>query len=159
MSDIRFVPDDFVIPAVLETPHFRFRMLSVDDVEKDYDAVMETQARFHAMGFTWPRHGFTLQENLADLERHQREFLNREAFAYTVVALDESRVLGCIYINPGKTEDVDASVKLWVRQSEYDKGLDSVLFDAVKAWMHSCWPFSTVSYPGRDGSDLELSWD
>jgi len=160
MNEPSFVPEDFVVPALLETPDFRFRMLSVDDVEKDYEAVMETQARFHTMGFTWPREGFTLEENLADLERHQREFLNREAFAYTIVTLDESRVLGCIYINPSETSHTDARVKLWVRQSEYDKGLDPIVFTAIKQWMISSWPFTLVSYPGREEPDeTPLSWD
>ncbi|MBN1667495.1 MAG: hypothetical protein JW862_10420 [Anaerolineales bacterium] len=150
MSEKLFVPADFVVPAVLETEHFRLRMLSVQDVEKDYDAVMETQARFHAMGSKWPRFGFTLEENLADLERHQREFLAREAFAYTVVSLDEKRVLGCVYINPTKVDQPDASVRLWVRESEFEQGLDPVLFKAVKDWLATAWPFSQVAYPGRE---------
>jgi len=97
MDKKQFVPEDFVIPSVLETEYFRLRMLSVDDVEKDYEAVMETQERFLSLGYGWPREGFTIEENLADLEQHQREFLHREAFAYTVVSPDESRVLGCVY--------------------------------------------------------------
>ncbi len=149
MKKTQFVPPDF-IPPVLETKHFRLRMLSVDDVEKDYKAVMETQERFHSMGSSWPREGFTIEENLADLERHQQEFLDREAFAYTVVSLDESRVLGCVYINPAKSDEADAKVRMWVRQSEYDKGLDAVLFTAVKKWIDSSWPFTDVIYPGRE---------
>lgn len=146
-----FVPDDFIIPAVHETGRFRLRMLSVDDVEKDYEAVMETQAYFHGLGRTWPRDGFTLAENLADLEMHQREFLAREAFAYTVVAPDESAVLGCLYINPPREgENADARVWLWARQSEQDKGLDPILFAEVKRWLAAEWPFETVVFPGRD---------
>jgi len=150
MANEPFVPEDFVVPPVLETEKFRLRMLSVTDVEKDYEAVMETQAYFHALGYEWPREGFTLAENLADLERHQREFLNREAFAYTVVATDESRVLGCLYINPDDTGGGEAVIRMWVRQSEYDKGLDPLLFSEVKKWIESAWPFTRVSYPGRE---------
>jgi len=125
-------------------------MLSVDDVQEDYEAVMETQEYFHALGSSWPRQGFTIEENLTDLEQHQQEFLDREAFAYTVVSLDESRVLGCLYINPSKNPDADAVVRMWVRQSEYDQGLDPILFKAVKDWLESSWPFSIVAYPGRE---------
>jgi len=103
MSTNRFVPDDFEIPALLETDRFRLRMLSVDDVEKDYEAVIESREFLRTMfGGPWPRPRFTLEENLADLERHQQEFLSRKAFAYTVVSLDETRVLGCVYIDPPK---------------------------------------------------------
>jgi RimJ/RimL family protein N-acetyltransferase len=146
-----FVPDSFQVPVALEMDRFRLRMLSVDDVEKDYEAVMESRELLHAQfGGPWPRDGFTLQENLADLERHQREFERREAFAYTVVSLDESRVLGCVYIDPSEDEDMDAEVYMWVRQSEFGKGLDPILFEAVKKWLKKTWPFERVKFPGRD---------
>jgi hypothetical protein len=146
----RFVPDDFEIPASLETDRFRLRMLSVNDVEKDYEAVIESRDLLHSMfGGSWPRPGFTLEENLADLTRHQKEFLSRKAFAYTVVSLDETRVLGCVYIDPPKTIGLDAVVYMWVRQTEYDKGLDAVLFQEVTNWISSDWPFKKVDYPGR----------
>ena len=151
--DVRssFVPDSFEVPATLETDRFRLRMLSVDDVERDYEAVIESRELLHAQfGGPWPREGFTLQENLADLERHQREFKQREAFAYTVVSLDESRVLGCVYINPSEDEDTDAEVYMWVRQTEFDKGLDPILYETVKKWLEETWPFDQIKFPGRD---------
>ncbi len=150
MNPAPFVPPSFIVPPALETDRFRLRMLSVDDVQKDYEAVMETQAYFHSLGFDWPRDGFTLAENLADLTAHQREFLNREAFAYTVVSLDESRVLGCVYINPVETGEADARVRMWVRTSEFERGLDPILFRAVKDWIETAWPFRKVVYPGRE---------
>lgn len=150
MDKKQFVPRDFVIPPLLETAQFRLRMLSVEDVEKDYEAVMETQRRFLSLGYDWPREGFTIEENLADLEQHQREFLDREAFAYTVVSPDESRVLGCVYINPAKEEWIDARIRMWVRESEYGNGLDPVLLKTVKEWIEKEWPFKKVSYPERE---------
>jgi len=160
----QFVPDDFEIPILLETNRFRLRMLSVDDVEKDYEAVIESRELLQSMfGGSWPRVGFTLEENLTDLERHQQEFLDRKAFAYTVVSLDEAKVLGCIYINPPqkysnnlefieywKSTRSDAVVFMWVRQTEYDRGLDKVLFHTVRDWINADWPFRKVSYPGRE---------
>ena len=146
----QFVPDNFKVPASLETDRFRLRMLSVGDVEKDYEAVIESRELLHTMfGGPWPRPGFTLEENLADLEKHQQEFLSRKAFAYTVVSLDETRVLGCVYIEPSKTANSDAVVVMWVRQTEYDNGLDEILFNKVRNWISSGWPFKKVDYPGR----------
>jgi RimJ/RimL family protein N-acetyltransferase len=150
METAPFVPENFEVPAVLETERFRLRMLSVEDVEKDYKAVIESRELLHSMGSTWPKEGFTIEENLADLERHQQEFLDRKAFAYTVVSLDESRVLGCVYINPSMQEGADAVAYMWVRQSEYDQGLDPLLFQTVKAWLETSWPFSVVHYYGRE---------
>ena len=43
MNEPLFVPADFQVPPVLETERFRLRMLSVDDVEKDYEAVIESR--------------------------------------------------------------------------------------------------------------------
>jgi len=150
MSTNQFVPDDFEIPTLLETDHFRLRMLSVNDVDKDYDAVIESRELLHNMfGGPWPRLGFTLEENLSDLERHQQEFLDRKAFAYTVVSLDETRILGCLYINPPKITGSDAVVVMWVRQTEYDKGLDEILFHTVRDWLNVAWPFNKVHYPDR----------
>lgn len=151
MTNPPFVPEEFDVPAVIETEHFRLRILSVDDVEKDYEAVMESQQMLlKETNGRWPREGFTLEENLADLERHQQEFLNREAFAYTVVSLDESRVLGCLYIKPVEDREAEASIRMWVRQTEYDRGLDPILFNTVRYWIASDWPFSKVVYPGRE---------
>jgi len=146
-----FVPPDFEVPKKLQTEKFRLRMLSVADAEKDYQAVMEsTQLLRRMFQSDWPRDGFTLEENRKDLEMHQKEFQNREAFAYTVVSLDESAVLGCVYIDPSKDGKTDATVHMWVRQSEYDKGLDTILFQTVKAWIEAKWPFKKVAYPGRE---------
>ena len=150
MAKSPFVPDDFEAPDILETERFRLRMLSVGDVEKDYEAVIESRELLHSMGSTWPREGFTIEENLADLQRHQQEFLDRKAFAYTVVSLDERRVLGCVYINPTNEQGYDALAYMWVRQSEYDQGLDPILFQTVKTWLESSWPFSAVYYYGRE---------
>ena len=150
MGEKLFVPPEFDVPPALETDRFRLRMLSVGDAEKDYEAVIESRELLHATGSTWPRDGFTLEENLADLEHHQQEFLDRKAFAYTVVSPDESRVLGCVYINPPRLTGAEAEVRLWVRQSEYDQGLDPILFQTVKNWLASSWPFGTVAYPGRE---------
>ncbi len=147
-----FVAEDFIIPAILETQRFRLRMLSVDDVEKDYEAVIESRELLHKMfGGPWPREGFTIEENLEDLKRHQQEFLDRKRFAYTVVSLDETKVLGCLYINPPEEKSgYKPYTLMWVRQTEYEKGLDEILFHAVKEWIKSCWPFEEMVFPGRE---------
>ena len=74
----------------------------------------------------------------------------RRSFAYTVMNLSESQCLGCVYINPTRKKGYDAEVCLWVRKSEFGKGLDPVLFKAVKEWVARKWPFKKVAYPGRD---------
>ncbi|HEY5644634.1 MAG TPA: hypothetical protein VIS76_01710 [Pseudomonadales bacterium] len=145
-----FVPEDFQIPATLLHPLFRLRMLRAADAQADYEAVMASQARLRAGSpHGWPRPGFTLAENMADLERHEREFHDRVAFAYTVLTPDESTVVGCVYINPCSLAETDpalmADVYLWVRD-EHHPLLTRVLFEAVGEWLASRWPFERVRY-------------
>lgn len=151
-SQQSFVPKEFEVPKTLENKHFRLRMLSVEDVYKDYEAVISSAPRLRALFKQWggwPRDGFTVQENLEDLRQHQEEFEQRKAFAYTVTRLDESAILGCVYINPSQNSQADAEVLMWVRESEFEKGLDSVLFQEIDEWLRKRWPFRAVIYPGR----------
>lgn len=127
-------------------------MLTVNDVVKDYDAVMSSLdhlQRQNVFGGTWPKSTLTLEQDLIDLGWHQKEFQIRRSFTYTVMSLDESQCLGCVYIVPSKTPEVDADVYLWVRQSEYEKGLEPILFETLKSWIADAWPFTTVAYPRR----------
>jgi hypothetical protein len=148
-----FVPQNFSVPEVLETDKFRLRMLAATDVDKDYDAVMASVDHLRGVfgeQSEWPSKDLTLEQDLIDLEWHQNEFINRSSFTYTVMNLDESLCLGCVYIFPSRSLDFEADVYLWVRKSEYDKGLDPVLFETVKNWITDKWPFTKVRYPGRE---------
>ncbi len=151
-----FVPADFKVPEKLETPHFRARMLTVNDVVKDYEAVMTSVEHLHKSyaSPTWPTNQLTLEQNLIDLGWHQKEFQIRRSFAYTIVSFDESQVIGCLYINPTTKGDYDANITMWARASMLDKGLDKNLYDAVKLWIAKDWPFKKVAYPGR-----EIKWE
>ena len=52
-------------------------------------------------------------------------------------------------INPSQNSQADTEVLMWVRESEFEKGLDSVLFQAVNVWLKNMWPFKSVMYPGK----------
>ena len=146
-----FVPTDFVIPEGLETSEFRLRMLSVNDVVKDYDAVMSSVDHCRTIwpGGKWPE-GLTLEQNLIDLGWHQKEFQTRRSFAYTVVNLSGSKVIGCVYVDPTRKRGHDAEVYLWARQSELAGGLEDRLYVAIKEWIAKDWPFKSAAFPGRD---------
>ena len=145
-----FVDRDFVIPQQLETDEFRLRMLTVNDVVKDYDAVMSSAEHLKAIwpDSKWPG-GLTLEQNLIDLGWHQKEFQRRRSFAYTVVTLDETRVIGCVYIDPTRKRGYDAEVALWARESAIGSAADAELYEAVNDWLAQQWPFENVAFPGR----------
>lgn len=150
-SPFPFVAKTFQVPEKLETPEFRLRMLTINDVVKDFDAVMSSVEQ---LGNVWPESewpdGLTLEQNLIDLGWHQREFQSRRSFAYTGVDPDESRVLGCVYIEPTRKSGYDAEVYLWIRECEPGTGLDSRLVEAVRVWLAQAWPFEAAAFPGRD---------
>ena len=102
----------------------------------------------------WPKQDLSLEQDLIDLGWHQKEFQRRSEFAYTVMNPSESECLGCVYVRPTPKKGYEAAVYLWVRKSEFNKGLDPLLFKAVKEWISSKWPFETAAYPGR-----EIDWD
>ncbi len=141
------MPADFEVPAGLETSHFRLRMLTVNDVEKDFEAVVASQDHLHDLwGPGWPE-GLTLEQNLIDLGWHQKEFQSRRSFAYTVVSPDESHVLGCVYIYPSRISGCDAEVYLWARQSDPDSGLETELKEVITSWLSATWPFKNPTLP------------
>ncbi len=151
----KFAPESATIPSGVETTGFKIRMLTINDVVKDYDAVMSSIERLTGVfgpNETWPE-GLTLEEDLVDLGWHQKEFELKNSFAYTVMNLDESRCLGCVYVDPSEKMNYDARVILWVRQSEAGSGLDEELFTTVKTWLSEKWWFSAVAFPGR-----EITW-
>ena len=106
------------------------------------------------MGDVWPDsdwpEGLTLEQNLVDLGWHQYEFEARRSFAYTVVTLDESRVVGCVYINPTRKRGYDAEVFLWAREAEIGSQPDARLYQAVSNWLDAEWQFENAAFPGRN---------
>ena len=151
----RLVPDDFDVPISLEMPDFRIRPLLISDVVKDFDAVMSSEAHLQDVfgpGSKWPR-GLTFEQDLIDLGWHHKEFQRRRSFAYTVMSLDETLCLGCLYIVPTLRPGYDAEAFCWIRAS-HAEALDAKLYDTLRAWIDTDWPFKAVAYPGR-----ATAWD
>jgi hypothetical protein len=138
------VPEGFSVPTTLEHDRFRLRTLTVDDVVKDFDAHCN---RVDKEGAPRPPFVATVAENLVDLGWHQKEFQLRRSFAYTIVAPDESRVLGCAYIDPSETHD--ARVWMWVRRDAWEDGLDALVEATLREWLERDWPFESVDWGAR----------
>jgi hypothetical protein len=151
-SPYPLVPASFEVPLSLETDHFRLRKLTIHDVVKDYDALMNSfpHARSKDPDAPWPAH-LTVEENLIDLAWHQKEFENRTSFVYTVVTLDETMVVGCVYINPTRKVGFDVEVRLWTRPAEQFAHIDeAILKRTVEQWLRQSWPFESPGFAGID---------
>ena len=147
-----FVPEGFAVPEGLSTPAFRLVPLGPEHNVADHGAWSASIEHIRATpgfrGRDWPpAEGMTLEENLADLERHARDFAERAGFTYTVLALGSDDVLGCVYIYPARDEAHDADVRSWVRASVPE--LDRELHAAVSRWLADAWPFAAVEYADR----------
>jgi hypothetical protein len=151
-----FLPHEHPIPPGFERSGFKVRPITVHDVVKDYDAVMTSaerlRERFPLWG--WPSDDMSLEDDLVELAWHQKEAHLRRSFNYAVLSPDESRVLGCVYVDPPERQGADADVTLWVRVDEEGTGLEEALERAVREWVAAEWPFERVRWPG-----LEISWE
>jgi RimJ/RimL family protein N-acetyltransferase len=144
-----FVPRDFVVPEALDWESFRLRVLTVDHADADFEAVASSREHLQALfGDAWPQ-DLTEAQNRIDLAWHQKEFQRRTSFAYTVLAVDTDRVLGCVYVSPSLRPHFDAEVRYWVRSSELASGLQEKLGNRVADWMEDAWPFINPRYVPR----------
>ena len=142
-----FVPDDFEPPRLFTGPGFHLEPLGPEHNERDYEAWTSSMDHIHATPGEWGKwpHAMTLAENLADMEMHAREFVERAAFTYSV--LDGDEVIGCLYIYPDKKGKSDAYVSSWVRESR--AAMDVVVWRAVSEWLEAGWPFRSFRYAER----------
>lgn len=147
------VPDDFEVPLELNLPAFILRPLTVEHLELDYEAVMSSKTRLRQVfsaADDWPSDQLTLEEDRRHLIWHAGEFERRSSFAYTMLSLSGSRCLGCLYFFSTQVADFDAEVYFWVRDDAFLNGLDSILYNTVKDWLKTSWPFRNPAFPGRD---------
>jgi hypothetical protein len=147
-----FVPEGFEPPLGLTGHGFALEPLGPEHNERDYAAWTSSIEHIGATsGFedrSWP-HPMTLEDNLADLRRHAKDFAARDGFTYTVLDPVTGDVIGCVYVYPADNGDHDAQVRSWVRASRAE--LDVPLWRAVSDWLASdAWPFTNVLYASRD---------
>ena len=148
-----FVPPDAVIPEVFDSDRFRLEALSITHTVRDYESVMSSvdhlrDCYWNALG--WPSDDLSFLQDFIDLSWHTNERALRKSYAFAVLTVDSSVQTGCLYIDPCSTPRIDATVTMWVRESELATGLDAALYRDVRAWIAADWPFETVAYPERE---------
>jgi hypothetical protein len=88
----------------------------------------------------------TLEQDREDLAHHEREIEAHESFNYAVLDDDETRLLGCVYLDPPEVEGSDVEVSWWVVDDEVGTDLERALADAVPRWLTAEWPFTAPRY-------------
>ena len=146
-----WLPESFAAPrrADLLTGH-HLRQIRADDVNIDYPAVMGSRDRLWELYgeiWGWPPATMTVEEDRADLARHEAEMVVNESFNYAVFNADETELLGCIYIDPPGDQSLagsDAFVSWWVVNSAVGSALEAALAAFVPEWLAETWGFRAV---------------
>lgn len=159
MTD-EFYPEARPVPTGLVGDGFVLEVLRPEVVELDYEALMDSKEHLRMWSrTTWPDDDFTVADNMKDMEMHHGEYVNREAFAFTILSPDKTRCIGCVYIESTRwlnKRGVDADlpgdlavVDYWVRADELAGDLDYRLRDAFLTWLDEEWEFADVCFGSR----------
>jgi RimJ/RimL family protein N-acetyltransferase len=147
VPETAFVPPGFDPPTTLSSGDLHLEPLGPQHNERDHAAWSSSIEHIrNTPGYPdgrWPRE-MSPEENLADLERHARDFADRKGFTFTVLDATDD-VIGCVYIYPVNDGVHDVVVQSWVRESV--AALDEPLRRAVADWVVSdAWPFERPLY-------------
>jgi hypothetical protein len=113
-------------------------------------------------GSVWPSDDFSLNDNLQDLQWHDREHRERIAFTYTVLNPAQDVCLGCVYIRPlseilPDAPDYQAIARFWVRQAHQGGALERQLLETLCAWFYSdAWAFERILFHTRVSSQWQI---
>jgi len=158
MNDSRpWLPPDFEHPERVELPTgHHLRPIRESDLGIDYPAVMGSRDHLWAIfgePWGWPPETMTVEQDRADLARHEQEIRDHVSFNYALLDAGESRLFGCVYIDPAEKVGADADISWWVVIDDEAAPLRTTLADFVPTWVADTWPFTAPRFIGRD-----LSW-
>jgi hypothetical protein len=144
-----WLPDDLDVPQRVDLASgHHMRPIRADDVDIDYPAVMGAREKLWAKygePWGWPPEHMTYEQDRADLKHHEDEIAARLTFNYAVLPADESKLLGCVYIDPPddrSPDGADAVASWWALEPELEKTLD----EFVPRWLEEAWRFRAVHY-------------
>lgn len=146
------------LPAGFEHPRrvpvddrHHLRPIREADTGIDYPAVMGSRERLwsrYGEVWGWPPTTMTFEQDREDLARHEREIAAHESFNYALLDEGETRLLGCVYVDPPEPGDepADAVVSWWVVDEVAGSDLERALDDLVPRWLAEAWPFQRVRW-------------
>lgn len=147
-------PPDWTAPTVLAYGDVRAEAITrahlADDVRginASIDLIRRTR------GGTWPSEPVTEDFNYVDLVWHECEFRDGRSFTYAIYDADD-QYLGCAYLYPvgvrkPLTEELlgyDVDVSWWVTPQAYARGLYADVYDALRHWLATEFPFVAAYY-------------
>jgi hypothetical protein len=154
-----WLPEEFEAPRSVEVGDtgFHARQISPDDTDLDMLAVMGSQERLWSIfgaAWGWPPATMTAEQDRADLQRHADEMERNESFNYALLDTAETRLVGCVYIDPPERVGADAEISWWVIDELVGTPVEAGFDEFVPAWIHADWPFANPRFIG-----IDLSWE
>jgi len=147
-----WLPDDFEHPTRVDlTTGHHLRPIRGSDVDIDLPAVMGSRERLwsiYGAVWGWPPATMTREQDLEDLQRHEREIEAHESFNYALFDDGEHELLGCVYIDPpdGEASGVGAVVSWWIVDRLVGTPVERALDEAVPAWLAAAWPLHGIRF-------------
>lgn len=145
-----WLAEDFTHPqrAEIDAEH-HIRPIAAADVDLDMVAVMGSRERLFSIygsSWGWPPATMTREQDLEDLIHHVDEMQTNESFNYAVFDADETRLLGCLYIDQPDDDQHDAVVSWWVVDEMVGSELEVAFEVFVPRWLREDWPFENVRF-------------
>jgi hypothetical protein len=81
---------------------------------------------------------------------HENEIAAHQSFNYALLDAAESKILGCVYIDPPEKAGADGEVAWWVVDEKVGTELEQALDALVPQWIATAWPFQKPRFLGRD---------
>jgi hypothetical protein len=147
-----WLPPEFVHPERVELANGEhLRPIRGSDIAIDYPAVTGSRESLWARygeSWGWPPATMTVEQDRADLERHEREIAAHQSFNYAVLDEAESQLLGCVYLDPPEQGDdgADVVVSWWLVDERRGSALEAELAELVPRWVVEAWPFRRPSF-------------
>lgn len=145
--------DGFTHPTRVELPTgHHLRPIRAADVAIDYPAVMGSRASLWARygeAWGWPPPTMSYEADERDLARHEAEIAAHETFNYAVLDERETKLLGCVYIDPPEPSSPpgsDALVSWWLVDAMTGSDLELALGEFLPRWLADTWGLESVHY-------------
>ncbi|MFJ9180468.1 N-acetyltransferase [Streptomyces sp. NPDC102360] len=150
-----WLPRDFVHPTHVPVPGtgLHLRPIREADTAIDYPAVMGSRERLWEIfgpAWGWPAETMTYEADRVDLLRHEKEIAAHQSFNYALLDEDETKLLGCVYIDPPERTGADGEIAWWVVDELVGSAEESALDALVPKWIATDWPFQQPRHLGRD---------
>ncbi|WP_219469086.1 GNAT family N-acetyltransferase [Nonomuraea rhizosphaerae] len=152
------LPEGWTAPKELAYQDVRMYALTREHVKDDVQGINASiELIRRTRGGRWPSEPVTEDFNYVDLVWHECEFREGDSFTYGVYDAG-GRYMGCCYLYPmGRrqplTEELvqyDVDVSWWVTPDAYERGYYAKVYDALRHWMATEFPFSKVYYSNKE---------